>query len=111
MSFFTKWFSKVRKAILNYMYCTDFPIIAQQKQSDDYETILSSLSVDVQKRQTRLSELRLRERRATLLVTLYALSAWVAYIGIWYAGLLPRNRYNKLQEYAFAAPILIGPIL
>lgn len=81
---------------------------------EDYETILSNLADDIQRRQLQLSEIRLRERRSTLLATLYALAAWVAYFVIWYLNALPklRNTHNSAGERIVKGiPILVGPIV
>lgn len=72
-----------------------------QKEPEDYEQVLASLAVDIQKRQARLSEIRLRERRTTLAITLYTLAAWVAYGAAWYIGWRPLK----------AIPIFAGPIM
>ncbi|KAI0063818.1 hypothetical protein BV25DRAFT_1906903 [Artomyces pyxidatus] len=87
----------------------------KKSEPEDYEQILSSLALDIQKRQTRLSEIRLRERRATLVVTLYALAAWGAYGSLWYTGLLPnisgRPTNTQLEKAVKGFPAVIGPIL
>ncbi|OCH86452.1 hypothetical protein OBBRIDRAFT_797157 [Obba rivulosa] len=95
MSFLTRWF--------------------QKKDSEDYAQVLESLALDIQKRQTRLSELRLRERRATLVVSVYALLLWLAYGGLWYTELLPNisgHRSNgKFEKTVKAIPVFLGPIV
>jgi hypothetical protein len=68
-----------------------------QAASEDYEQILSSLALDIQKRQSRLSDIRLRERRSTLLTTVYAFSIWALYVSLWYTGLLP-NFSGRARE-------------
>lgn len=86
---------------------------------EDYEEILASLADDIQKRQTRLSEIRLRERRTTLLFTLYALASWVAYVSLWYMGYIPdvhlvggRQRWGReVTKAGKALPVFIGPII
>ena len=86
-----------------------------QKEPENYDEILENLARDIQKRQTRLSEIRLRERRASLLVTIYALAGWAVYVSMWYKGLLPQFTSSKADsgvEHAVkGAPVLIGPIL
>ncbi|KAA1475031.1 hypothetical protein DENSPDRAFT_841744 [Dentipellis sp. KUC8613] len=92
MSFLNRWFKK--------------------KEPEDYETILSSLALDIQNRQTRLSEIRLRERRTSLAVTLYSIALWGLYMGLWYTGLLPRRRrYGQLEKTLQALPVFLGPII
>ncbi|GLB34401.1 putative predicted integral membrane zinc-ribbon metal-binding protein [Lyophyllum shimeji] len=88
--------------------------IFRKKKEEDYETILSALALDIHKRQVRLSEIRLRERRSTLLVTLYTLAGWVAYISLWYTGLLPKRggrAASGLERAVKAAPVIVGPII
>ncbi|THH02958.1 hypothetical protein EW145_g6654 [Phellinidium pouzarii] len=82
-----------------------------QKEPEDYEQVLSSLALDIQKRQTRLSEIRLRERRTTLLLTMYALAFWVAYVGAWYAGLLPQVSGLQVERTVHVALVFVGPIV
>lgn len=90
-----------------------FPTL--QGEPDDYEQILASIELDIQKRQTRLSEIRLRERRTTLKVTLYTLGFWVVYVSLWYAQFLPgfnRQRPDAaFEKFVKGVPVLIGPIL
>jgi len=100
------------------LWCSpDGRLSSEQKAEEDYETILSNLANDIQKRQLHLSEIRLRERRSTLLTTLYTLAAWVAYVSVWYLSALPglqNGRYiaNPTIERAVKAiPVVIGPIL
>jgi hypothetical protein len=86
-----------------------------QKEPEDFGQILAALALDVQKRETRLNEIRLRERRATLLVTLYTLAGWGAYLGLWYAQVLPqasKHRINSPVDKAIKAfPAVLGPIM
>jgi len=86
----------------------------QKKAEEDYEARLSNLADDIQKRQLQLSEIRLRERRSTLLATLYTLAAWVAYFVIWYLNALPglHGTHNPSIERAVRGiPIVVGPII
>ncbi|TFY80020.1 hypothetical protein EWM64_g3993 [Hericium alpestre] len=89
MSFLTRWFSK--------------------KEPEDFETVLSSLALDIQGRQTRLSEIRLRERRTSLAVTLYSFALWALYFSLWYTGLLP-HMYGRLARNFRTVPVFLGPI-
>jgi len=74
-----------------------------------------ALAADIQKRETQLNEIRLRERRATLLVTLYTFAGWGAYLGLWYAQLLPQmsgHRPNsKVEKAVKGFPAILGPIM
>ncbi|KAG5642493.1 hypothetical protein DXG03_002717 [Asterophora parasitica] len=94
MSFFTKFFGK--------------------KNDEDYETVLSALASDIQKRQIQLSEIRLRERRSTLLVTLYTLAGWAVYVSLWYLGAVPNGsgRHGSgIEKAVKGAPVVIGPVV
>ncbi|OCB91913.1 hypothetical protein A7U60_g809 [Sanghuangporus baumii] len=73
----------------------------KKKEPEDYEQVLESLALDIQKRQARLSEIKLRERRTTLWITIYALTIWAAYVASWYVGWRPLKAF----------PIFIGPII
>jgi endoplasmic reticulum junction formation protein lunapark len=90
------------------------PESLQSKNPGNRETILSNLANDIQKRQLKLSEIRLRERRSTLLTTLYTLGAWVAYVGVWYWDSLPAM--SKWTNPAVAKgvkflPVVFGPVM
>ena len=95
--------------------------LCAQSESEDYEQILASLALDIQKRQTRLSEIRLRERRSTLLVTLWALGLWGLYVSFWYTGLLPEfSGYHgrstiytstQFKKTVMGTPVFLGPIV
>lgn len=90
-------------------YCVDLRF---QKPDDDFETVLANLASDIQKRQLKLSEIRLRERRSTLLVTLYTFAAWGLYSAVWYTGFLgPDRTANSVDRAARAVPVFVGPIL
>ena len=115
MSFFSRLFVKVDScSFLNESLAVT--VFLSQKE-EDYETILSNLANDIKKRQVKLSEIRLRERRATLLVTLYTLATWVAYVSLWYMQYLPQIRNSRgvrsmgLERALKAFPVLIGPIV
>ncbi|KAJ7167977.1 hypothetical protein C8R46DRAFT_996172 [Mycena filopes] len=84
-----------------------------EKPPDDYESVLAALATDIAKRQTLLSEIRARERKATTLVTLYTLAAWLAYLAVWYFGFVSGGRSGSVQgvERAVRAlPVFVGPI-
>ncbi|KAH9916957.1 uncharacterized protein BXZ73DRAFT_92415 [Epithele typhae] len=89
--------------------------VLHQSPPEDYEEALAELAKDISKRQTRLSEIRLRERRATLLVSVYALLGWIAYTSLWYMDFLPnftsQGRRSSAEKTAKAAPVFIGPIM
>ncbi|KAI9569251.1 hypothetical protein HD554DRAFT_2020764 [Boletus coccyginus] len=88
MSFLTRWFRK--------------------GNSEDYETILFGLAADVQNRQTRLAEIRLRERRTTLQFTLGTFFIWFAYVSLWYTRTLPPTWHDSKFG---TAGMVVGPVL
>ncbi|KAI0667257.1 hypothetical protein C8Q78DRAFT_982463 [Trametes maxima] len=87
----------------------------KKNQSEDFEQALATLSRDIQRRQTRLSEIRLRERRATLVVSVYAVLLWGVYTSIWYKDFLPNltahARNSQVERTAEAVPVFVGPIV
>jgi len=87
--------------------------IFTKKNNEDYESILSALANDIRKRQLKLSEIRLRERRSTLLVTLYTLGAWVAYVSVWYFDSLPAMKTSNpaVAKGVKVLPVLFGPVV
>ena len=88
---------------------------ALQGNDEDYEHVLAALALDIQKRQTKLSEIRLRERRSTLLTTLYTIAIWVAYVSMWYTNLVPNigvlQQKTGIGKAVAVAPVIIGPIM
>ncbi|KAG8945018.1 hypothetical protein FRC04_001274 [Tulasnella sp. 424] len=89
----------------------------QKDDPDDYERVLASLSLSISSAQTRLSEIRLRERRSTLLVTLYAIGFWMLYVLLWWT-VLPRYQLwayhsrddRAIQSIIKGVPAVVGPI-
>ncbi|KAG2120374.1 hypothetical protein DEU56DRAFT_894853 [Suillus clintonianus] len=88
MSLVTRWFSK--------------------SGSENYEEVLSALAADVARRQTRLAEIRLRERRTTLQFTLGTLSLWISFVYLWYARMLPATWHDSLLA---KVAVLVGPVI
>lgn len=74
---------------------------------------MSTLANDIQKRQLKLSEIRLRERRSTLLTTLYTLGGWVAYVSVWYWDSLPAMKTSNpgVAKGVKVLPVLFGPVV
>lgn len=79
--------------------------IFSKQGEEDYENVLANLVSEIQTRQTKLSEIRLRERRSSLLATLYTLAAWVVYVGLWFQRWLP------WRDPIGIIPVVLGPIL
>ncbi|KAF9034104.1 hypothetical protein BJ165DRAFT_1356708 [Panaeolus papilionaceus] len=91
--------------------------IFAKKGEEDYETVLSNLANEVEERQIHLSEIRLRERRSTLVVTLYTLAAWIAYTSAWYLEFLPGLKGTQyvsssgVEKAIHTFPVIVGPIV
>ncbi|KAF4604441.1 hypothetical protein EYR40_001621 [Pleurotus pulmonarius] len=77
----------------------------KQSKEEDYETILSTLSRDIQSRQQKLADIRLRERRSTLWSTLYTAAAYLVYVCAWYF------RAFSLPRGVALAPVILGPLI
>jgi hypothetical protein len=87
-----------------------------QREPEDFEQVLSALANDIQSRQTRLADIRRRERSSTFFLTFYLLAFWVAYVLVWYGtpGALPTlgSRAGAGWDRALkGAPVVIGPVM
>ncbi|KAK4684072.1 endoplasmic reticulum junction formation protein lunapark, partial [Tremellales sp. Uapishka_1] len=85
-------------------------------QPTDYETLLAHLSTEIQEAKTHLSEIRLRERRLSLLLMLYGVAAWSFWTGLWYLHALPFGLVGWTNDgvearAASLAGIALGPIV
>ncbi|CAK9781532.1 unnamed protein product [Cutaneotrichosporon oleaginosum] len=58
-------------------------------KSTDYETVLAQLATEINEAKQNLSEIRLRQRRFTLVVNAYGIGLWAVILGLWYLGKLP----------------------
>lgn len=104
MSFFHSFFFK--KVSASVFYTSSSSHILSQKKDQNYESILQDLQLEIDHCQSRLSEIRLRERRATLALTLYTLVAWSAYLLLWYTNILP-----AFHPFAKPLPVFVGPVM
>jgi len=90
-------------------------LVTQQKE-EDFETVLAALAKDIQKRQIRLLEIRLREKRSTLLATIYTVLVWIIYVALWYLDILPSffwptaGRHAIVRRVIRGLPVFVGPI-
>ncbi len=88
-----------------------------QRKEEDFETVLATLASDIQKRQVKLSEIRLREKRSALLATVYALLGWFAYTSLWYWNVWPSffqtaaGNHAIVERIARGLPVFVGPIM
>ena len=68
-----------------------------RKSETDYETILASVAQEVSQVQSRLTQIRTRERRAVITIPFYILVLWAAYTWVcWYAAWL--SPVSKILE-------------
>ena len=104
------------RQLVSYILFNDIHTSHATQKPENYEEILENLRFSIQSRKARLSEIRLRERRMTLLLTSYAFAAWALYLALWYTGWLPdvhgqHSTTPILRKAAFGAPVIIGPIV
>lgn len=72
--------------------------------------MLSRYDDDIQKYEIQLSDIRIQDRRVSILWVLYATVLWAIYI-VYYFYMLHDGYSNNVQEQLLAAlPILLGPI-
>jgi endoplasmic reticulum junction formation protein lunapark len=80
--------------------------------------VLSALTLSISSKEQLLADIRVRERRSAFSVTLYALAIWLAYIGMWLSGAIPRiigGRPSAAKEQLNAGikliPLVCGPVM
>lgn len=86
-----------------------------QPAPTDYETVLSRLSTEIAEAKQHLSEIRLRQRRASLLLNLYGIILWLIWCGLWYFQKLPWGLVGLYADDIAAqaaglAIVILGPI-
>jgi hypothetical protein len=87
-----------------------------QSSKPDYETVLAQLATDINDAKIHLSEIRLRERRFTLLVNAYGIALWAVWVGLWWVRGLPLGlvgwSFNDVEGRLLGAGgVLVGPVL
>jgi hypothetical protein len=87
----------------------------RQSAPTDYETVLSRLSSDITEAKQHLSEIRLRQRRASLLLNLYGVILWGIWCGLWYFQRLPWGLVGLYADDMVAqgvglAVVVLGPV-
>lgn len=86
------WFSGVsftRLMLLTTLLKWRPMLTSLQNSKPDYETLLAKLSTEIDEARVHLSEVRLRERRWSLLVNLYGIALWAVLVGLWWTRHLP----------------------
>ncbi|WVQ70386.1 uncharacterized protein L199_008613 [Kwoniella botswanensis] len=89
--------------------------IFRKSSPPDYETLLARLATDINEAKTHLSEIRLRERRFSLLINLYGIALWAVWVGLWWVhglplGLIGLSHHDTEGRIIGAAGIALGPI-
>ncbi|PWN49387.1 hypothetical protein IE53DRAFT_299438, partial [Violaceomyces palustris] len=96
---------------------------SNSNRETDYETVLSSLSKQVQQVEIRLNTIRIRERRASVNLTIHAFLIWAVYsLLCWYFGYLElRTLWSSFSSYDRTDqaslvwlvwfPVVVSPIL
>lgn len=89
-------------------------ILASKKAPVDYDTVLSRLSSEIAEAKTNLSEIRLRQRRISLLVTVYGVLLWFAWVALWWIGGIPWRMVgvydDGIAQLVELAIIVFGPV-
>ncbi|CDR88726.1 uncharacterized protein SPSC_05558 [Sporisorium scitamineum] len=79
--------------VFNALVSGSFLPWKRSNRETDYETVLSQLEGEIQDVQSRLTQIRLRERRASVTLTLQAFLLWAVYTFVcWFFGLLSLRR-------------------
>ncbi len=87
--------------VFNALVSGSFLPWKRTNRETDYETVLSRLEDEIQDVQSRLTQIRLRERRASVTLTLQAFLLWAIYTFVcWFFGLLTLRRTRPLDPDA-----------
>ncbi|GAA5910783.1 uncharacterized protein JCM6883_000312 [Sporobolomyces salmoneus] len=89
-----------------------FSLFTKTKEVD-YDTYLSLLQDKITARQSKLQQIRLRERRANALFITYGLALWVVYVALWYFGVIGA-RYGDggaVEKAVGVSPMIVGPVV
>lgn len=97
---------------------TSFPslplLLPLQTKEVDYDTYLSLLQDKITARQSKLQQIRLRERRTNALFITYGLALWVVYGALWYFGVVGSRRNGSaraLEKGLGMLPMVLGPVV
>lgn len=112
--------------VFNALVSGSFLPWRRANRETDYETVLSRLEGEIQDVQSRLTQIRLRERRASVTLTLQAFLLWAIYTAAcWFFGLLtlrgPAQRFGDDARYGAKwvetstmvvwVPVVASPVL
>ncbi|GAN09258.1 lunapark b isoform 1 [Mucor ambiguus] len=82
----------------------------EKSDSDSFEKVLSKYDDDIQKYEIQLSDIRIQDRRVSILWVLYSTALWTIYIA-YYLYMLHAGYSNNVKDQLLAAvPILLGPL-
>ncbi|OZJ03202.1 hypothetical protein BZG36_05025 [Bifiguratus adelaidae] len=87
-------------------------IVSYLRKSNDsasYEKILSSLATNISKAEVRLSEIRIRERRAVVMWLLLSTLAYFVYVGFWHIFLRRDQSTNWEVRGLQLAIVVVAP--
>ncbi|EST04513.1 protein of unknown function DUF2296 [Kalmanozyma brasiliensis GHG001] len=107
--------------VFNALVSGSFLPWKRTNRETDYETVLSRLETEIQDVQSRLTQIRLRERRASVTLTLQAFLLWAIYTFVcWFFGLLtlrrtrpldPDSGWKNARMYGVWVPVVGSPVL
>lgn len=107
--------------VFNALVSGSFLPWKRSNRETDYETVLSRLEGEINTVQSRLTQIRLRERRASVTLTLQAFVLWAMYTSVcWFLGLfsLPRTHgwdaevgWKNARMLSVWLPVLGSPVL
>lgn len=96
--------------VFNALVSGNFLPWKRANRETDYETVLSALESEITSVQSRLTTIRLRERRASVTLTLQAFLLWALYTGLcWFLGVLTLHRSHS--NMLVWLPVLGSPVV
>ncbi|CAO3627000.1 unnamed protein product [Mucor fragilis] len=81
-----------------------------KSDSDSFEKVLSKYDNDIQKYEIQLSDIRIQDRRVSIMWVLYSTLLWTIYIAYYMYTLHDKYSSNMQMQLFAASPILLGPI-
>ncbi|CAE6387911.1 unnamed protein product [Rhizoctonia solani] len=97
-----------------------FSWLSSKKAPSDTE-VLEAIAESIRTRDEHLSEIRLREKRASLLFSLYSMGIWGIYLAAWFTSVLPsfeghQTPWNwripkSVDKVVLLTPAVLGPFL
>ncbi|ETS64958.1 hypothetical protein PaG_00401 [Moesziomyces aphidis] len=102
--------------VFNALVSGSFLPWRRANRETDYESVLARLEGEINDVQSRLTQIRLRERRASVTLTLQAFLLWAIYTAVcWFFGLLTLRRSHsdsgRTRAMLVWLPVLASPVL